>query len=130
MLPQMSYYDSEYKLLETRYRIEDGKLTVVIILTIKGQKSMETVTLTMPALKAPPKRPTFSVAQNLDRLLDFISGPSDKALIPFLTGSYSITSDSKYIDKFANYLIDKVKLTGDFTIILINEIRYGIRIVI
>lgn len=67
-----------------------------------------------------PKRPTFSVSLNSARLLEKISGASDKALISFLTGSYETQSDSKKIEKIVDFLIDKVNLKGDFTIILIN----------
>lgn len=81
----------------------------------------------MPNLK---RRPTFSVVSSLETLLNKVSGVSDPTLIPFLTGSYELTSNSAFLQKIGNFLTDKVGISGDFTILLINEIRYGMRLII
>ena len=72
-------------------------------------------------------RYTISSGNNL---INSVSGVSDPAFVPFLTSSYVDSSDSNTIDRIVNYIIEKVKIEGDFSIILVNQMKYGVRIVI
>lgn len=77
-----------------------------------------------------PYVPTYTISNSNDKLLGSVSGISDPALIPFLTGTYADTLDNKQIDVIMQYLIKKVGITTDFSIVLVNQIKYGIRFVI
>lgn len=59
-----------------------------------------------------------------------MSGISDPALVPFLTGTYSLDLDNKQIDTIMQFVIKKVGITNKFTIVLVNQIKYGIRFIL
>jgi len=55
---------------------------------------------------------------------------SDPALIPFLTESFIQDLDQQKLSTLIQYIIVKAHISQSFTVILVNQIRYGVRIVI
>lgn len=74
--------------------------------------------------------PFYTISNSHDTLLQGISGISDPALVPFLTGTYSLDLDNKQIDTIMQFMIKKIGITNNFTIVLVNQIKYGIRFIL
>lgn len=132
--PQIKKIDSDYKVLEVRYKIEGLNLTLLPIYTIKGQRSMQPITISLPSSSAAqsitssvkttpvsvtptpvvstPKTPTYTLSLTNSNLLPKIADISDPALIPFLT--YTETISQSQIDTIVKYLISKVNITNNF----------------
>jgi len=119
--------------------MEGLNLTLLPVYTIKGQKSMQPITISLPSNsiaqsitssvnKTPisitptptvptpavstSKTPTYTLSLTNSNLLPKIADISDPALIPFLT--YTETISQSQIDTIVKYLISKVNITNNF----------------
>lgn len=125
-------------MLDVKYNIEGQKLTLLPIYVIKNQKSMQSIVITLPKTTQKETevvvpetpvvtKPVYKIVPRGEQFLEKVADISDPALIPFLTAS---KNTNPQIETLVNYLIDKVKIANNFEVVLINQIKYGVRLVL
>jgi hypothetical protein len=84
---------------------------------------------TPPLQDIPHPLPSFTISLNTS-WLNQLQTSSDPALIPFLTASYDTDLAQNKMFDIITFVIDQTAITQQFTVVLINQIRYAVRIVL
>lgn len=80
--------------------------------------------------QAPQRLPRFDFSLNHDALLSQLQSRWNPALIPFATESFSEELDPQTTTIILQYIARRTGIQEDFTVLLVNRIRYGLRVVI
>lgn len=76
------------------------------------------------------KYPTAELSLDAGEVLKRFSGIADPNLLPFLTESAPDQEDPKKLESVVKFVIKTVPVADDFTVLLANQLRYAVRVVL